>query len=176
MSDTQVIKAPTRQVNHEYLIGLDVLSQKEYPLPGATIRGGDRDPRFLHLAPGTAEALLFTHLATVRHRASGMVFVAFKKTMDALHLEQSDTSKYPKWLMDSDVKKSELDIYIHAVMSPYNTDPRLVTKDRSITDVGGQTRVHKWLSEITTPWVFDTVAYFLLKNNIISQEWYGKIK
>jgi hypothetical protein len=169
-------KEPVRLVNHEYLIGLDVLSQKEYPLPGATIRGGDRDARFLHLVSGTAEAVIFTHQATVRHRASNMVFIAFKKTLDALHLEQQDTNKYPKWLMDSDVKKSELDIYIHTVMPPYNTDPRLVTRDRNITDVTGQTRVHKWLQEITEPWVFDTVAYFLLKNKIITQEMYGKIK
>ena len=172
----QSFKAPTRQVNHEYLLGLDVLSQKEYPLPGATIRGGDRDPRFSHLAPGTAEMVVFTHQATIRHRSSNMVFVAFKKTLDALHLEQQDTSKYPKWLMDSDVKKSELDIYIHTVIPPYNKDPRLVIRDRTITDVSSQTRVHKWLQEITEPWIFDTLAYFLLKDKIITQEMYGKIK
>lgn len=167
---------PVRQVNNEYLLGLEVVSNKEMPLAGARCAGGDRDPRFSHLESGTAEAVLFNHLATIRHRPTGMWFVAFKKTLDALHLEQSDPGKYPQWLMDSDVKKTELDIYIHIVKSPYDKNPRSVTNDRSIMDVTAQTRIHKWLQEITTPWIFDTVAYFLLKNNLITQEMYGRIK
>lgn len=165
-----------RNINQDYLASLEVVSNKEFPLPGARCRGGVTDPRFTHLSSGTGEALLFTHLATVRHRGSGMVFVAFKKTMDALHIEQQDTNKYPQWLMDSDVKKTELDIYIHAVKSPYNTKPSSVTMDRKIMDISAQTRVHIWLEEITTIWVFDTVAYFLLHNSIITQDMYGKLK
>lgn len=167
---------PVKNINHEYLLGLSVLSNREFPLPGARCRGGSIDPRHTHLAPGTGEITFFNHVATIRHRASDMVFVAFKKTMDALHFEQSDPTKYPSWLMDSDVKKTELNIYVHSVKAPYNKNPNLVTRDPSITDVTAQVRTDKWLAEITTLWVFDTVVYFLLKNNIVTQEMYGKMK
>lgn len=166
----------SRNVNQEYLQGLEVISNKEFALPGAKCRGGSHDPRFTNLPSGTAEAVLFNHLATVIHKGSEMVFVAFKKTMDALHMEQTDVNKYPAWLMDSDVKKTELDIYIHAMRPPFNANPQSVLRDKEIMDVSAQTRVHIWLSEITTPWVFDTVAFYLLKNSIISQDMYGKIK
>jgi hypothetical protein len=176
MPEVLQYKDPVRNVNKEYLDGLEVLSSKVFALPGAKCRGGDRDPRFSHLAPGTAEAVLFDHLATIRHKDSGMIFVAFRQTLDALHLEQSSVIKYPKWLMDSDVKKTELSTYIHSVKSPYNKNPSAVLNDRSITDTTAQTRVDKWLQEIITPWVFDTVAFFLLKNHIITEEMYGKMK
>ncbi len=170
------LRDPVRNVNQEFLHGLEVLSNREFPLPGARCKGGDRDPRFSHLESGTGEALLFQHLATIRHKTSGVLFVAFRKTLDALHLEQTDKAKYPEWLMDSNVKKTELSTYIHSVKPPYDKNPNAVLKDRSITDVTARTRVDKWLQEITVPWVFDTVAYFLLKNKIITEEMYGKIK
>lgn len=174
MSETKY-KDPVRQVNQEFLHGLEVLSNKEFPLPGARCQGGERDPRFSHLDPGTAEMTLFNHVATVRHRQSGTMYVAFKKTMDALHLEQQDPTKYPVWLMDSSVKKTELDVFIHMVKDQYSKSPSTVLGDRRITDVTAQTRVDRWLQEITLPWVFDTIAYFLLKNHIITEEMYGKI-
>lgn len=169
------LKDPVRNINPEYLQGLEVLSNKEFPLPGSKCKGGSVDIRHKHLS-GAAEVVLFDHLATVRHKSSSMVFVAFRKTMDALHLEQNDPTKYPSWLMDSSVKKTELDVYIHALKSPYNTNPGLVLKDAAIVDASAQTRVDKWLAPIITPWVFDTVAYFLLKNNVITEEMYGKIQ
>lgn len=170
------LKDPVRNINQEFLQGLEVLSNKEFPLPGARCRGGDRDPRFSHLAPGTAELVLFNHLATIRHPKSGMVFVVFRQTLDALHLEQQDPIKYPTWLMDSAQKKSELATYIHIMKAPYDKNPGRVANDVSIVAPTGQTRVDKWLQEIQIPWVFDTVAYFLLHNKIISEEMYGKIK
>ena len=169
-------KDPVRNVNQEFLQGLEVLSNKEFALPGARCKGGDRDPRFSHLAPGTGEMTLFTHLATVRHVRSGTVYVAFRKTLDALHLEQTDPVKYPAWLMDDKVKKTELSTYIHIVKSPYDRNPAQVLRDGSIMDTTSQTRVDRWLQEITTPWIFDTVAYFLLKNKIITEEMYGSIR
>lgn len=175
MSEQARYRDPVRNVNREFIHDLEVISNKEMPLPGARCRGGEKDPRFTHLSAGTGEAILFDHLATVRHKRTGMIFVVFKKTMDALHLEQTDISKYPSWLMDSTVKKSELDVYIHTLKAPYDKNPGLVTRDRTIIDPTAQTRIHKWLTEITTPWVFDSVAYFLLSNKIITQEMYGKI-
>lgn len=173
---TATYKDPVRSINQEYLQGLEVLSAKEYPLPGARCRGGDIDSRFSHLAPGTGEMLFFNHLATVRHKNSGMVFVAFQQTMDALHLEQQDPIKYPAWLMDSHQKHTELSTYIHCIKVPYNSNPSKVLADASITTPTRQTRIDKWLQEINITWVFDTVAYYLLKNNIITPEMYGKIK
>lgn len=170
------LKDPVRNINQEYLHGLEVLSNKEYPLPGAKCRGGSTDPRHTHLQTATAEVVLFNHLATIRHKGSDMLFVAFRQTMDALYLEQQDPSKYPSWLMASPEKSTELSTYIHAIKPPYNVNPRKVAEDASITTATGRTRVDKWLQEITVPWVFDTVAYFLLHNKIISDEMYGKIK
>lgn len=167
---------PVRQINSEYLYGLDVLSNKEFSLPGGVCRGGDRDPRHTHLGPGTAEVVIFKHLATIRHKPSKALFVVFKKTMDALLIEQADTIKYPKWLMDSQVKQTELSIYIHLVKHPYSDNPSLVTADNNITTPTAQTRVHKWLDEVSTEWMFDTVAFFLLKNHIINEEMYGAAK
>jgi hypothetical protein len=174
MPEQAAYKDPVRQVNQEFLHGMEVLSNREFPLPGARVRGGDRDPRFSHLAPGTGEMCVFNHVATVLHKPTGIIYVAFKKTMDALHFEQQDPTKYPQWLMDSNVKKTELDIYIHMVKAPYDKKPNTVLGDRRITDVGSQTRVHQWLEEIKLPWIFDTVAHFLLKNHIITEEMYGK--
>lgn len=175
MPETQ-FRDPVRNINQEYLQGLEVISNKEMPLPGARCKGGSRDPRFTHLAPGTAETVLFEHLATVQHKPTGVIFVAFRKTMDALHLEQQDPVKYPQWLMDSTTKKTELSTYIHTIKPPYDKNPSLVLRDRSIMDVTAQTRVDHWLQEINIPWVFDTVAYYLLKNNIINPDMYKKIK
>src|SRR5690242_11597149 len=104
----KVLKDPVRSINQEFLLGLEVMSTKIYPLPGGQCRGGQIDPRHKHLPSGEASVNMFDHLATVRHRASNMWFVAFRQTMDALHFEQRDPTKYPSWLMDSDVKKTEL--------------------------------------------------------------------
>src|SRR4051812_20505513 len=112
------LKDPVRNISQEYLFGLEVLSNKEFPLPGGKCRGGDKDPRFKHLPSGTGEAVLFNHLTTVRHKPTNTTFVSFKKTLDALHLEQKDPNKYPSWLMDGDLKKTELDVYIHIVKPP----------------------------------------------------------
>lgn len=169
-------KDPVRSINPEYMEGLEVLSNKEFPLPGARCRGGDKDPRFSHLESGTGEMVFFNHLATIRHKASGMVYVAFQQTLDALHLEQRDISKYPTWLMESKEKKTELNTYIHLIRPPYNINPNKVIHDESIITPTAQTRVDKWLQEITLTWIFDTVAYFLLNNKIITPEMYSRLK
>lgn len=166
---------PVRNINQEYLHGLEILSNKKFPLPGARCKGGSVDPRFTHIDSSTGEMLFFEHLATVRHKASDMVFVAFQQTMDALHLEQKDPAKYPKWLMDSKEKSTELSIYIHSVKPPYNLNPARVVQDSAITTPTAQTRTAKWLQEIQETWVFDTVSYFLLNNKIITPEMYRKI-
>jgi hypothetical protein len=171
---SQTFKDPVRNINQEYLQGLEVLSNKEFPLPGARCKGGDKDPRFSHLESGTGEMVFFNHLATVRHKTSNMIFVAFQQTMDALHLEQQDLIRYPKWLMDSQEKGTELSIYIHSIKPPYNINPGKVMTDDSIITPTAQTRTGKWLQEIKEAWVFDTVAYFLLNNAIITPEMYRK--
>lgn len=169
------LKHPVRNVNQEYLLWLEVLSNKIYPLPGSHCKGGKVDSRHKNLPEREASVNMFDHLATIRHRPTGMLFVVFRQTMDALHFEQRDPVKYPSWLMDSDVKKTELSVYIHTILPPYVTNPTLVAKDPKIINVASQTRIHLWLSEISVNWVFDTVAYFLLQKNVITQEMYGKL-
>jgi hypothetical protein len=161
-----------RNVSQELLAHLHLEDNKIRPLPGGTGRrsGSEPDPRLSHLQ-GTSgdEVTFYEHLATIRYKGDGpsrskdLFFVAFRQTMDALMLEQSDPGKYPEWLMKDPVKKTELKTYIYQVAK----HPKQVQVMRSFED---------WLEHIADPMVFDTLAYFLLHNKIISQEMYGSLK
>jgi hypothetical protein len=177
MTDLKGFRHPVRPVNHEVLSRLTLEDATIRPLPGASGRRpqGEPDSRLSHLVQpqvGLGEALpdevtFYEHLATVRYKnplssSDDQFFVAFRQTMDALLLEQSDKALYPEHVMKSDVKKTELKIYIYAVKCA----PRQVPILRSHED---------WLVHIADPVLFDTIAHFLLKNQIISEEMYGKL-
>lgn len=168
----QAEKQPQRQINIEFLQGLELVSNKVYPLPGATFeRPSDVDPR-LHLQVTLAPTKLtmLEHIATVRHIKTGKFFVSFRQTKDAQLMEQSDPIKYPEWLMKDPVKNTELKIYIYAVKE-LNGKPIVPSKLKHINS-------HEdWLHHIGEgpAWLFDTLAYFLLTRKVISQEMYGKI-
>lgn len=178
MSEVQSPRGPVRSVNAQFLQGLSVVSNRVYPLPGGVCQKVVTDSRLTHLASLTDlpdTICLFEHVATVFHKDTNQFFVVFRKTMDALLHEQQDSKLYPQWLMDSAVKATELSVFIHFVKDPFNKNPSTVTRDRSIMDTTRQTRLDKWLEPITITWVFDTLAYYLLHNKIISEEMYGKI-
>ena len=150
-----------RPVSQEILAGLEVLDNGIYPLPGAFgRRPGALDPRLIHITTKDSDVVCFyEHLATVRHRPSGIMFVAFRETMDALLMKQKDPARFPKWLMDHPVKKTELSTYIYRVK-------RLPAKEM---------RTHEeWLEHVADTITFDTICFFLLKNGIITQEAYGR--
>jgi hypothetical protein len=163
--------AMMRNVSQEILAHLHLEDNKVRPLPGGSgPRSTEPDPRLSHLQGILGDVVTFyEHLATIRYRdPSGnsrkdMFFVAFRQTMDALMLEQSDPEKYPEWLMKDAVKKTELRTYIYRVAR----HPKEVPAMNSFED---------WLEHIENHMVFDTVAYFLLHNKVISEEMYGTIK
>jgi hypothetical protein len=161
-----------RNVNQELLSRLTLEDNKTRPLPGGTGRrqSNQVDARLSKIAgttPVSDSITFYEHLATIRYRDPGdskkdKFFVAFRQTMDALLLEQQDPSLYPEYLMKDPVKKTELKTYIYQVTKHWKEVPIL----RSHED---------WLSHIADVPTFDTIAYFLLKYGIISEEMFGSM-
>lgn len=170
------LKHPVRNINNSLLERLELVSTDVKPLPGAVGRRvGDVDPRLSNLKPNVGlgnisdTVCYYEHLSTIRCRRhltlsrQDEFFVAFRQTMDALLLEQSNAQLYPEFLMKSDVKKTELKVYIYQVTALPRTIPIL----RSHED---------WLKPIGDPGVFDTIAYFLLTRGVFTEEMYGSIQ
>lgn len=163
-------KHPVRNINPEILDRLTLEDAKIYPLPGATGRRptGAPDPRLSQLQGSQPDEVCFyEHVATIRYHDPNSpnkdtFFVAFRQTMDALLLEQQDPEKYPEWLMKDPVKRTELAVFIYMVTK----HPKQVPVLRSHED---------WLAHVADPMMFDTLAHFLLKQKVITQEMYGKI-
>ena len=164
-------KFASRQVRPEFIQGLEFVSTKVYPLPGAVFdRSGDRDPRLTIAAvsgmPENNKVCYYEHIATIRHRQTGVMYVVFRETMDALLAQQQDPVKFPKWLMDDPVKHTDRSIYIHI------TKPDAAQLIRS-----GRISTHQdWLDAIAEPWIFDSVAYMLLTQKTITETMYRNIK
>ena len=156
------------RLDPEFLSSLEVLDTTERPMPGSWVQKKSVDPRLEGLKPmwfqGQAvgpgevrEIALYTHIATLRHKKSGKVFVAFKESMDALLDRQQDPVKYPSWLMHHPVKKTELQIHIYQVVR------RPADRyDRS------------WIAPLESDIVFDTIAWFLLRKGILTEEMFSR--
>ena len=157
------ILLPNRQVNQEWLAGLVIEDVKQYPLPGAYgTRQARPDERLSHLTPKYADKVCYyMHVATIQHKPTGLFFVAFRETMDALLAAQSDPAKFPEWLMKHPVKKTELSVFIYRV------------KCKPTENMHGH---EDWLEYIAEPWIQDTLAYFLLQSGVFTQEMYGHMK
>ena len=80
-------------------------------------------------------------------------------------MEQADPIKYPKWLMDHDVKSGELSIYIH-IAKP-NAVKLLAAGVSSIAD---------WLDEIPNELTFNSLAWFALKSGVMTEKMYGSFR
>lgn len=151
------------RVDMEWMSGLELLDTKVYPLPGAVHRRvAGPDPRLSHLSARNDDVVCFyEHIASLRHKPSGEVFVVFRQTMDALLLEQQDPVLYPEWLMKSRAKKAELSIYIYRMKHKPNH----------------RVRTHNdWLEHIPDSVRQNTLAYFLLGQKVISVEAYGSMQ
>lgn len=155
-----------RPVNHEFLAGLEVFDDKDTSMPGGfVITDKDPDPR-VKVAATKRQIDFVRHVATLYHRPTKTFYVAFKETVDGLLWRQQDAEKFPKWLFDTAAKQAERSVYIHVV----KPDGIKRVKD------GRVNQLDDWLDAIRQPWVFDSIAYFLMQNGIISEEMYRGIE
>ena len=68
------------------------------------------------LSPKNSDLVTYyEHVATLHHTRSGVTFIAFRMTMDALLAMQKDPQKFPAWLMKSAVKQTELRVHFAVV-------------------------------------------------------------
>ncbi len=170
----QLSKLASRQVDTAFADALEVVSNKVYDLPGAAFqRSGERDSRLgatLYLGaaaagPATADRVCFyEHVATERHRGTGVMYVLFRETKDAQLAQQQDPVKYPAWLMFHPVKDTERKIFVHAAK------PDAVERIRA----GRVATIADWLDPIEDDAVFDSIVWFLFRANIITEQMYGK--
>lgn len=153
---------PIRSINSELLHRLEMVSDHISPLPGGSGRRvGGVDPRLNIQGPLGDTVTYYEHIATVREAGTGIYYVAFKETADALFARSQDLTKYPEWLMKTKEKQNERMIFIHQVYR----HPKNVPTIRSQDD---------WLTPIKDPSVFDTVAYFLSKSGVFTAEQYKR--
>jgi hypothetical protein len=135
-----------RQIDQEFLSGLEITDDKRYPMPGS-ITKNPGDPR-IHLSSNIArpsnEVVLAEHLATIRHRRTARVFIVYRDTVDALFLESQDIIKYPEWLMKDPRKLEERSIRINEMIR--------APKDKYDRE---------WLGPDLDNKTYDTLAYFI---------------
>lgn len=156
-------------VDIEFLSGLELLDRTERPMPGSWVRRRSApDPRLPHLKPlfgpgwtaqrpEAEEVAMYTHMATVRQKRTGKLYVAFRESMDALLERQSDPVLYPEWLMKHPVKKTELRIHIYEVVRrPEGRDDR------------------GWIRPLDNEQVFETISYYLLRKGVFTEEMFGR--
>jgi hypothetical protein len=160
----------SKGVNVAWLGQLEILEVQTYPLPGASVRRGttfDVDPRLHVESPLSTDVLTFyEHVAAVRHKPSGRIYVAYRETMDTLLLRQQDPQKYPAWLLQHPVKQTELEtVFREAYANP-----------KRLKEMYGQQEIwfHRWLRYIEEDWVHETLSYFLLSNNFVKQQMFAK--
>lgn len=154
----QRYRDPVKNVNQEFLYSLELTSDQVHPLPGAKGRKlNEEDIRVADSAKIGDESVFYEHIATVRHKASNTYYVAFRETMDAFLARQMDFKKYPLWLMNNQQKQSERNIYIYKVYK----HPKTIAVLRSHED---------WLMDFQDEGIFNALAFFLAKHNIIDNK------
>lgn len=160
------LRDPVRTINAEFLAGLEMVSTKVFPLAGATGRRQDStvtDSRLSGLAGQTPvgdTVTYYEHIASVRHQPTNTFFVAFRETMDAFLARQADPAKYPEWLIKSPEKQAERRVHIYMV----KCHPDSVSILRSHED---------WLSHVADPSIFDSLAFFLNRHQVIDDKVYA---
>lgn len=155
------MRDPVRNINPEFLAGLTLESNKVYPLPGGfgPRMNNEIDPRLTHLqgTPKGDVVPYYEHIATVRHGNTNKFFIAFRETMDAFLARQQDPQKFPEWLMKDPRKQAERQIFIYMVYK----HPKSVPVMNSFED---------WLSHLADESIFDSIAYFLTKQGVFTEE------
>lgn len=167
--DVGALKLPTKGVNLEWMGQLELLEARVYPLPGASVRRGSLgvDPRLVVRDAKSDDVITFLeHVASVRHKPTMQIYVAARETMDALLVRQQDPVKFPAWLMKHQVKTTEL--HIHILRARCNPKPLIASKGTS------EEWYRQWLAEIEEDWMHQTLTYYLLHNNFVSESFYAK--
>lgn len=132
---------PKLEIVHDYIAERG--SEEACSLtPGAVARNPG-DPR-IKVARPSDEIIMARTLATIRNRATNQVYVVYRDTIDAQHMESQDLIKFPKWLMDDQKKHNERSIRINEMLRPPN--------DKYDRD---------WLSGELDNKTYDTLVYFL---------------
>lgn len=139
-----------RQIDQEFLSGLEVLEDyvakygdesKCPPTPGFITR----NPGDVRINVKPSEMIVMCRsLAKLIHKPTGRVFLVYRDTIDAQHMESQDLIKYPKWLMDDPRKQQERSIRIN----------ELTRTPKDAFDSG-------WLTGDLDDKTYDTLAYFL---------------
>lgn len=134
-----------RQIDPEFISQLEITDERRYPMPGA-IAKNPGDPR-INVDHPSDEVILAEHLATIRHRSSGRIFIVYRDTVDALYLQSQDPKKFPKWLMEDERKQQERSIRVNEMLRPPNDK-----YDRG------------WLGEGLSDKLWDNLVYFIYQN------------
>lgn len=152
---------------------LEVVDTEQYPLPGGSQqRHWDPDPRLVHLNRSTTRknsdrVTYYEHVATIRHKKDGLVFICFRETMDALLAKQKDPAKFPAWLMAHPVKQTERGVFFAIVKHP----PTANTAD-----------IYEWLTSLDdfgkalkcdVTWMYDVLSWYLIRRGVVQQDFYG---
>lgn len=160
---------PTRGVNMQWVLELELLEARVYPLPGGSVRRQtlDVDSRLkVQDSKSTDVITFYEHVVSVRHKPTGKIYVAFRETMDALLARQADPEKFPRWLMVNSVKQTEL--HIHLLEAKANPTP--IAKVKGLSEVWFQ----QWLREIPSDEAGDSIhqslSYFLISNKLVREE------
>lgn len=144
-----------RKIDQEFLSNLEIIhdyvsekgSETACPATPGCITINPGDPRINVSQPSDMIVMART-LATIKHRASGRVFVIYRDTIDALYMQSQDLIKYPKWMMESEQKQNERSFRVNEMLRKPN--------DKFDSD---------WLSGDTIDdTTYDTLAYFLYLN------------
>lgn len=150
--------APSKQILPDLFGRLELISTHVFPLAGGKGRPSNTpDPRLKVSNRGEGDITFYEHFATVRDKKTDIFYIAFRETPDALFARSQDLTKFPEWLMKTKEKISECQIYLYQVYK----HPSKVAVLRTFED---------WLAPIENPSVFDTIVYFLGKNNVITKE------
>jgi len=166
MPEDKKLYLPVRPVNLEFMAQLEVLDASVYPLPGGSAQRKEPDPR-LHIDhPKDSDVLTFyEHLASVRHKPSGKIFVAFRETMDALMGRQQNPERYPAWIFNEQVKQTELRIHIYQVTA----NPKTLAKSHGVS---GQTWFFEWLAPVEDEGIHESLVFYLMNQKILDPEMY----
>jgi hypothetical protein len=158
-------------VNHAFLAGLEMVSTKAYPLPGATgLRQNNAvDTRLSGLGgltPVGDVVTYYEHIATIRHKGPPeQFFVAFRETMDAFLARHPDHVAHPEWLMKSPEKQSERNVHIY-VMTRH---PKTLAPSQLVSH-------ESWLAHVADVGVFDALAQFLAQHNVIDDKVLARLR
>jgi len=165
MPDEKKLYLPVKPVDLEFLGAMEVLDANIYPLPGGSEkRTWTPDERLKIVDPKSTDVLTYyEHRASVRHKPTGRIFVAFQETMDGLYARQKDPTKYPTWLMNESVKQADRRIHIYQAKA----NPRKIAESRGLG-----VWFEQWLTPVDDDVLHEALVFYLMSQKLVSPEMY----